>query len=295
MFQFLQVKSHPNKVAPDPDTISLRQLLGDATLPMSVQALVGLPSQVRRRLYRVLIPPALLTRFNINPFTWNDREGSSCVQAVEDGSPGLLNISCRLAEAASDPIFCLELADNAINGVDLNLVQINDPFATRFGIDYDDEGQPTMFGTLRRNLGEEVRAMEAGLSPGQTRPGLRASADVFTHLDAFMALLAHQSIFLEPLTYTSAWIFERQGFAYIRGHKLMEDIQREFQPGGKLHAALDGGSPFRQPGQWTSVRGRAWAIQDGILSAIEARWNDLRMVKQIGRNAGVNTFPAAVF
>jgi hypothetical protein len=72
-----------------------------------------------------------------------------------------------------------------------------------------------------------------------------------------MALLSHQSIFLEPLTYTSAWIFEKRGFAYIRGHKLMDEIDREFQPGGLLYKALDGSSPFRQPDQWQTVRGRA--------------------------------------
>jgi hypothetical protein len=206
----------------------------------------------------------------------------------------LLNITVRLP-GESDPLFCVELADNALNGIELNLLQLNDPSALRFATDCSEDGQPTMFGTLRRNLVEETRAMQAGLSPGQTRAGLRASAEVFGHMEAFLVLLAHQSLFLEPLTYTSAWIFERRGFAYIRGHKLMEDIQREFQPGGALHAALDGSSPFRQPAQWQAVRGRAWAIHDGILEAIQARWNDLRMVKQIGRHAGVNTFPEATY
>jgi hypothetical protein len=75
----------------------------------------------------------------------------------------------------------------------------------------------------------------------------------------------------------------------------MEDIQREFQPGGRLHRALDGSTPFRQPGQWRSVRGRAWAIHDGVLAAIDAGWRELRMIKQVGRHAGVDTFPDAVY
>ena len=29
--------------------------------------------------------------------------------------------------------------------------------------------------------------------------------------------------------------------------------------------------------------------------AIEARWDDLRMIKQVGRCAGVETFPSAVY
>ena len=60
-----------------------------------------------------------------------------------------------------------------------------------------------------------------------------------------------------------------------------------------LHAALDGSTPFRQPEQWQSVRGRAWAIHDGILAVMDKHWDGLRMVKQIGRHANVNTFPDA--
>ena len=90
-------------------------------------------------------------------------------------------------------------------------------------------------------------------------------------------------------------MFERRGFAYVRGHKLMNDIQLEFQPGGRLHAALDGSTPFRQPEQWRTVRGRAWAIHDGILEEIGLQWDHLRMIKQLGKHAGVETFPAATY
>jgi len=81
----------------------------------------------------------------------------------------------------------------------------------------------------------------------------------------------------------------------VRGHKLMDTIHKEFQPGGALHSALDGSSPFRQLSQWDTVRGRAWAIHDGVLETIGARWDKLRMVKQVGRHAGVETFPEAKF
>jgi hypothetical protein len=104
-------------------------------------------------------------------------------------------------------------------------------------------------------------------------------------------LLAHHAVTLEPLTYASAWIFERRGFAYARGHQLMDTIHREFQPGGELHKALDSSSPFRRPEQWKTVRGRAWAIHDGILGAIDRKWDNLKMIKQVGRQAGVNTCP----
>ena len=51
----------------------------------------------------------------------------------------------------------------------------------------------------------------------------------------------------------------------------------------------------RQPEQWKTVRGRAWAIHDGILEVIDATWDNLRMVKRVGKHAGVETFPDAVY
>lgn len=295
MFQFLQVKSKPEKLGPDPGLLSLRQLLEDSKLPISINALVHLPEPSRQRLYRVLIPPGLLAMFHASPISWKDLGGQVVVSVQEKSEPGLINLSLRVESAPDDPVFCIELADNSLNGIDLNLLQLNEPASPRFETDRTADGKLTMFGALVRNLEEEERAMRAGLSPGQTRRGLRASPQVFEQLETFMALLSHQSVFLEPLTYTSAWIFEKRGFAYIRGHKLMNDIEREFQPGGVLHRALDGSTPFRQPEQWQTVRGRAWAIHDGILQALDERWNDLRMVKQLGRHAGAQTFPQALY
>jgi hypothetical protein len=75
----------------------------------------------------------------------------------------------------------------------------------------------------------------------------------------------------------------------------MNDIHREFQPGGKLYQCLDDSSPFRAREQAHTVRGRAWAIHDGILDALDTRWDNLRMVKQIGRHASVETFPQATY
>lgn len=137
--------------------------------------------------------------------------------------------------------------------------------------------------------------MQAGLAPGQVRAGLGGSRLVFEQIDSFLSMLGHRAYFLEPLTYASAWVFERRGFAYVRGHKLMDDIQREFQAGGMLYKSLDDGSAFRKRDQAHTVRGRAWAIHDGILEALDQRWDKVRMIRQIGRHAGVETFPQAVY
>jgi hypothetical protein len=133
--------------------------------------------------------------------------------------------------------------------------------------------------------------MEAGLSPGQVRKGLGASKLVLDQLEMFLSTLGQEAYFLEPLTYVSALLFERRGFAYVRGHQLMDEIHAQFQTGGKLHAALDSTSAFRTAAQASSIRGRAWAIHDGVLGAIDTRWDGLRMVKRIGIHAGVSTAP----
>lgn len=294
MFQFLQVRSEPRKIAPDPESISIQQLLGDAHIPMSLQAVNHLSEPVRRRLYRTLLPHEIAAHFQINLFTWKGR-GPYRLSMRELKQPGLVNLSIHAQDQPEEVYFQLELQDNAINGIDLNLITIADPTKARFTTDINAAGQPTAFGTIRRNLETEQQALLAGLSPGQTRQGLRASQAVLTHIEVFLTLLGQPAVFLEPLTYTSAWVFERSGYAYIRGHQLMDEINRQFKPGGKLHAALDGSTPFRQPEAWQSVRGRAWAIHDGILSEIDARWNDLRMVKQVGKHAQVCTFPDASF
>ena len=295
MFKYLRVKQEPNKVAPDPGAISVYDLMGDFALPISISTINGLPVEAKQRIYRMLIPPALLIRFEINPITWKGPDGEGYVRLNAEPEKGLVNLSVCDSLKTDDVFFCVELADNSFNGIDLNLLLLNDPATPRFKTDSDDAGNATLFGAVHRNRTEEERAMNAGLAPGQIRSSLHASHATFQHLDAFLTFLGHHALSLEPLTYASAWVFEKRGLAYMRGHKLMDDIHTEFQPGGRLHQALDSSTPFRQPDQWQTVRGRAWAIHDGILSTIDATWNNLRMTKQVGRPAHVETFPNAVY
>jgi hypothetical protein len=295
MLKYFRLKQQPEKIVPDLGAISVSLLEQDATLPFTIRQLNNLPENVKRRMYRGLIPPALLTRFGIDPIQWTgaDKEERVALQAEANSEKVL--ITAQSSASPADEFFSLELADNALNGIELNLIVLNDPTASRFAIDRTEDGQPTMFGTLRRNRQAEEQAKEAGLAPGQVRTGLGGSRLVFEQVEAFLSMLGHRAYFLEPLTYASAWVFERRGFAYVRGHKLMDDIHREFQPGNKLYACLDDGSPFRKRDQAHTVRGRAWAIHDGILDALDLRWDKIRMVKQIGRHAGVETFPNAQY
>jgi hypothetical protein len=270
-------------------------LIGDANLPVTLKALNSLPENPKLRLYRTLIPIQVLADFDINPRTWKNPDKLTQVKLEADKDSNKVKITAWYGEDPSNEFFYLELGDNAYNGVDLNFLVVSNPLSPRFRTDFDDEGKETLFGTVRRNLAEEEKAMRAGLAPGQIREGLRCSQIVFTHIETFLTMMAHHAFFLEPLTYVSAWIFEKRGFAYSKGHQLMDTIHKEFQPGGELHKALDGSTPFRGADQWQTVRGRAWAIHDGILDAINRKWDDLKMIKQVGRQAGADTFPDAEY
>ena len=295
MFKRLRVKPEPQNVAPDLGEISIPQLIGDASLPVTIKALNSLPENPKLRLYRTLIPIQVLAEFDINLRTWKNPDKQQQVKLEAEQGSDKVKIHAWYGDDPQNEFFYLELADNQFNGIDLNFLIANNPISQKYLTDYDDEGKETLFGTVRRNLVEEERAMRAGLAPGQIREGLRCSNIVFTHIETFLTMMAHHAFFLEPLTYVSAWIFEKRGFAYSKGHQLMDTIHKEFQPGGELNKALDGSTPFRQPDQWQTVRGRAWAIHDGILQSIDRKWDELRMIKQVGRHAGVNTFPDAEY
>jgi hypothetical protein len=295
MFKRLRVKPEPKKVGPDSGGISISQLIGDANLPVALKALNSLPENPKLRLYRTLIPIQVLADFDINPRTWKNPDKLMQVRLDAEKETNKVKITAWYGDDPSNEFFYLELADNAYNGIDLNFLVVNNPLGPKFHTDFDDEGRETLFGTVHRNHAEEEKAMRAGLAPGQIREGLRCSSIVFNHIETFLTMMAHHAFFLEPLTYVSAWIFEKRGFAYSKGHQLMDTIHKEFQPGGELHKALDGGTPFRQPDQWKTVRGRAWAIHDGILETIDRKWDNLKMIKQVGRHAGADTFPDAEY
>jgi hypothetical protein len=295
MFRSLRLRRQPEKIVPDGESLTVERLAQDPDLPITLRQINELPDNLKKRIYRSLLPPVLLSRFGIDAISWKGPGQTHPVRLQAEPGTGGAIVSVRRQEDAPDAFIWIELSDNSFNGIDLNLLLLNDPDSPRFQTDLDEQGKPTLFGTARRNLAEEEKAMLSGLSPAQVRSSLGASRPVLDQLEIFLAALGHRAYFLEPLTYASAWLFERRGFAYVRGHKLMDDIHQQFQPGGKLYLALDGSTPFRRTEQWSTVRGRAWAIQDGILEAIDAKWNELRMVKQIGRHAGVETYPNAQY
>jgi acetoin utilization protein AcuC len=150
------------------------------------------------------------------------------------------------------------------------------------------DGTPTQFGIRRRNLEAELAAMQAGLAPGQIRRGLRLLGSAIPSFENFMTLLGHDMYYIEPLYYHNAVLFERYGFSYQMGRKLMNEIHAGFGEGGVLRQKLDESTRFRSAGAPNSIRLRSWAIHDGILGE---PFTNVTMYKRIGVASTLNSAP----
>jgi hypothetical protein len=238
-------------------------------------------------IYRTLIPEWVYSDYGVDPKTLTT-EGKSVVRFRCPTGSRALEISVRRRASDSDPMLYLNMVDTFNYQLLVLLVVVNDPTSTRYNTDVDEDGNSTQLGTLGRNLEMEEAAMRAGLAPGQVRSGLRVFKQTLPLFERFVANMGHDLFLIEPLAYHNAIIFERYGFAYVRGLQEMQRIQREFMPGGELHQRLTPANPFRGLDAWRSVRGRAWAIHDGILGH---PFTGFQMYKRLGIHAGISTFP----
>jgi hypothetical protein len=264
-----------------PSSLADRQLY-------SISQVNNLPREQMLQVYRRLVPQEVLARFEIDPEGPTDNGGHGLFEC----QPGLSHVKLTLyhAQGARDPVLYLQLADTSNNQIEVVLFIVNDPSSERFNTDRTPDGTSTFFGTLARNVEEEVRAMKAGLAPGQVRRGLGLTRLLISTLEQFIGGLHHDAFYIQPLAYHNAIYFERLGFAYEIGLERMRWIHRGFAPGGVLFDRLDGSTPFRQPGAECTVRGRSWAIHDGILGE---PYTNVKMYKRAGVHAGVATYPDA--
>jgi hypothetical protein len=111
-------------------------------------------------------------------------------------------------------------------------------------------------------------------------------------MEGFCALLGKEIYLIEPLFYHSAILYERRGCGYLMGRDVMEAIDAGFRDGGALAGMLDGSSAFRPADAGATVRGRSWALHDGVAGQV---WGGVTMYKAAGRHAGVNTFPGGLY
>jgi hypothetical protein len=261
-------------------------------LPRTIYEINQLPETERAALLSALIPTRLLEMFSIDPATFRNPAGEACVKLTcPEGMP-FFQIDVRRSPGDKDASYFLDVSNTPFGQMEISFIIVNDPDGERFTIDRDEHDHETYFGTARRNIPEEIRAMEAGLAPGQVRRGLRMMHDMVACWDAFFDHLGYRFYFLEALGYNSAILYERTGFQYLKGKEKMSWIDREFQPAGELYARLDGSTPFRRPEHARSVRGRAWAIHDGILGE---PWESPKMYKTVGVHAGVSTFSGEAY
>lgn len=260
----------------------------DGQLLSSLSGINRLPDQEKEALYGGLLPTRLLKLLQIDPVSFCNPAKEKPVQVIAPQGLNFVRIEVRQSPADTDLVFFAELADTQYHQLELAFCIICDPAAPRFAVDVTEEGAVNYFTSHGRNQPEELRAMAAGLFPNQTRRGLRLFGEFFELVERFADSLGFEMIVAEPLTYDNAIRYERYGFDYLTGRRLMLEIDREFHPGGLLFRRLDGSSPFRMPGMEQTVRGRSWAIHDGIM---DEPWDEVRIYKMIGIHAGLNSFP----
>jgi hypothetical protein len=254
------------------------------TQPYTIGGINLLPEDEKYKIYCDLIPRELNERFNL-PRTFVDAQGHSLLRAKwAAGNP---SVELALFHQADfpDPVLYGHLTDTVTGQIHVLLYILNDPDSARFDVDRMPDGRPTRFGTLVRNLEAEKAALEAGLAPGQIRRGLRLLNPAVIAFENFVEDLGHELYFVEPLYYHNAVIFERYGFTYQQGRKLMERIHDGFSEGGDLIKRLDD-STFRRTQATNSIRLRSWAIHDGIL---EEPFTNVTMYKRVGKHAGIST------
>jgi hypothetical protein len=266
--------------------ISNASCLEEGELSLStIMGINQLPAKEIREIYTRVIPRGLINKFDLSD-SFLDEDGNDLVRIR--CSPGSPTVEMSLFHRAHfpDPILYGHLTDTLTGQIHVLLYILNDPESPRFDVDRLPDGRPTVFGTRFRNINAEHAALDAGLAPGQVRRGLRMLSEAIQAFEGFVESLGHQLYFAEPLYYHNAVIFEKYGFAYQKGRKLMEHIQAGFSDGGGLAGRLDCANPFRGPESANSIRHRSWAIHDGILGE---PFTDVTMYKQVRKMAGVNT------
>ncbi len=252
----------------------------------AIATINDLPFNEKREIYYRLIPPELLDKFNLSPFLV-DKDGNDLL--ILDAEPNSSNTEISLYHQNNfeDPILYGHMTDTINGQIHILLYIMNDPESPRYDVDRMPDGTSTGFGVKQRNIDAETDAILAGLLPGQIRNGMHLLSKAIDSFEHFVKSLGHSHYFAEPLYYHNAIIFERYGFKYQSGRKLMEEINNGFSPDGQFSSQLDG-SIFRSENSSESIRLRSWAIHDRILGK---PFSNVSMYKEIDDPAQLNTAP----
>ncbi len=262
------------------------------TRPIFLREVMDWDVQRQSLLFRILLPVNQLVQFGVDPITLTDVQGRPVARTIFDPQARSLRIEVYHSGDATDALMEIELSDTQFNQIEAIWLTMQDPLTPRFATDVMPDGEPTLRGGARRNMAAEAAALAHGLAPGQIYRGLGEFGRAVERMETFMLCLNQSTYIVQPLYYHTAVLFERAGFSYLLGQARMEAIEAGFAPGGHLRTRLDGSSPFRQPKLADTVRGRAWAIHDGILGEHRDR---VRMVKRLGGHAQINTCPGVAW
>lgn len=265
------------------------QLLDAAGRPLtSILAINRLDEPEKELIYSRLLPQRLRDILGLEENSLCNSAGERLVTFIAPEGLSLVRIEARSKPENGVVVFFLELSDTQYHQMELSFCIVRDPNAQRYAVDVDERGANNWFASQGRNIPEELGAMRAGLFPNQTHHGLQLFAPFFPLMERFTDSLGIQMIVAEPLSYDNAIRYEKYGFDYLRGRRLMQEIDCEFRPGGRYFSRLDGSSPFRMPGMERTVHGRSWAIHDGIM---DEPWDGVQIYRMVGVHAGINTFP----
>jgi hypothetical protein len=255
--------------------------------PNTIMGINKLHKTEKREIYARIIPPEILDRFSLSPFLVDNKGNDLLVLNFPAGSSST-EMSLYHEAGFQDPVLYGHITDTLNGQIHVLLYTLNNPESPRFDVDRLPDGSSTKFGTYKRNISAEVAAMNAGLAPGQIRSGLRLLSEAIESFESFIESLKHDLYFVEPLYYHNAVIFERNGFDYLSGKRLMKRINEGFAETGDLVPLLDHSTPFRQAEAVNSIRLRSWAIHDGILGD---PYDGVTMYKQVGKVGSITTTP----
>lgn len=234
------------------------------SFPSTIAGLNELPAEQKRETYSKIIPPELLDLYGVSQ-DLHDQEGRDLFQLNCD--PGTADAELALFHQADakDPIIFGHITDTIHGQIHILLYGMNDVQSPRYNVDVMPDGTKTSFGTNQRNLEEELKALQAGLAPGQIYRGPHLFKESLRQFEQFVACMGHDLFFVEPLFYHVAIVFERYHFQYQKGKRSMKRINDGFSQDGDLLPLLDESTPFRDPEAAGQIRLRSWAIHDNIL------------------------------
>jgi len=142
-------------------------------LPHTIREINELPEADKHDVYKGLLPQWVFEQYGIDVNNPEERRNPPIIYFRCPKGSRAVEVIVKQRATDLDPLFYINLADTLTHQLIVLLIVVNDPDSPRYNTDFDKQGNPTQFGTITRNVFSEIKAMKAGLAPGQIRRGLR--------------------------------------------------------------------------------------------------------------------------